>query len=55
VTAKKLGADLDAMLALPAMALSMGDGGSVVDPMATTLAVAEATLRKFGIYVLNAW
>ena len=37
-------ADLDAMLALPAMALSMGDGGAVVDPMAQTLAVLEKGL-----------
>ncbi len=37
-------ADLDAMLALPAMALSMGDGGQVVDPMAQTLAVLEKGL-----------
>lgn len=37
-------ADLDAMLALPAMALSMGDGGVVIDPMAQTLAVLEKGL-----------
>ena len=37
-------ADLDAMLALPAMALSMGDGGAVNDPMAQTLAVLEKGL-----------
>lgn len=37
-------ADLDAMLALPAMALSMGEGGVVVDPMAATLAVLEKGL-----------
>ena len=36
--------DLEAMLALPAMALSMGDGGAVVDPMAQTLAVLEKGL-----------
>ena len=36
--------DLDAMLALPAMALSMGDGGAVNDPMAQTLAVLEKGL-----------
>lgn len=36
--------DLDAMLALPSMALSMGDGGTVVDPMAQTLAVLEKGL-----------
>lgn len=40
----KVKADLDAMLALPAMALSMGEGGSVVDPMAQTLAVLEKGL-----------
>lgn len=34
-------ADLDAMLALPSMALSMGDGGVVVDPMEPILAVLE--------------
>lgn len=39
-------ADLDAMLALPAMALSMGDGGAVVDPMAQTLAVLEKGLAN---------
>lgn len=37
-------ADLDAMLALPSMALSMGDGGTVVDPMAQTLMVLEKGL-----------
>lgn len=37
-------ADLDAMLALPAMALSMGDGGVIIDPMAATLAVLEKGL-----------
>ncbi len=37
-------ADLDAMLASPSCALSMGDGGSVVDPMAQTLAVLEKGL-----------
>ena len=36
--------DLDAMLALPAMALSMGEGGAVLDPMAQTLAVLEKGL-----------
>ena len=36
--------DLDAMLALPGMALSMGEGGSVVDPMSQTLAVLEKGL-----------
>ncbi len=37
-------ADLDAMLAMPTMALSMGDGGTVTDPMAQTLAVLEKGL-----------
>lgn len=37
-------ADLDAMLAIPAMALSMGEGGIVVDPMAQTLAILEKGL-----------
>ncbi len=37
-------ADLDAMVALPAMALSMGDGGVVVDPMAGTLSMLEKGL-----------
>ena len=37
-------ADLDAMIALPAMALSMGEGGVVVDPMAQTLSVLEKGL-----------
>ena len=37
-------ADLDAMLSMPGMALSMGDGGAVVDPMAQTLAVLEKGL-----------
>lgn len=37
-------ADIDAMLALPSMALSMGDGGNVTDPMAQTLAVLEKGL-----------
>jgi hypothetical protein len=37
-------ADLDSMLAMPSMALSMGDGGAVVDPMAQTLAVLEKGL-----------
>jgi hypothetical protein len=40
----KVKADLEAMVALPAMALSMGDGGAVVDPMASTLAVLEKGL-----------
>jgi hypothetical protein len=37
-------ADLDAMLAMPSMALSMGEGGVVVDPMAQTLSVLEKGL-----------
>ena len=40
----KVKADLDAMLALPSMALSMGDGGAVNDPLAQTLAVLEKGL-----------
>lgn len=40
----KVKVDLDAMIALPAMALSMGEGGVVVDPMAQTLAVLEKGL-----------
>lgn len=40
----RIKADLDAMVALPAMALSMGEGGEVVDPMAQTLAVLEKGL-----------
>ncbi len=40
----KVKADLDAMLAMPSMALSMGDGGVVVDPMAQTLGVLEKGL-----------
>lgn len=38
-------AELDAMMALPEMALSIGDDGQVVDPMAKTLAVLEKGLR----------
>lgn len=37
-------ADLDALLATPGMALSMGDGGAVIDPMASTLAILEKGL-----------
>ena len=37
-------ADLEAMKALPSMALSMGDNGEVVDPMASTLALLEKGL-----------
>lgn len=40
----KIKTDLDAMVALPGMALSMGDGGIVLDPMAQTLAVLEKGL-----------
>jgi hypothetical protein len=36
--------DLDAMLALPTMALSMGDGGVIIDPLESTLAVLEKGL-----------
>lgn len=45
----KVKADLDAMIALPAMALSMGDGGVVVDPMAQTLTVLEKGLSDIPI------
>lgn len=37
-------ADLDGLLALPAMALSMGEGGVITDPLAPTLAVLEKGL-----------
>jgi hypothetical protein len=37
--------DLDAMLALPTMALSMGEGGDINDPMAQTLVVLEKGLK----------
>lgn len=37
-------ADLDAMLVAPSMALSMGDGGAIIDPMASTLAMLEKGL-----------
>lgn len=40
----KVKTDLEAMVALPSMALSMGDGGAVTDPMAQTLAVLEKGL-----------
>lgn len=40
----KVKVDLEAMLALPSMALSMGDGGIVLDPMAQTLSVLEKGL-----------
>lgn len=40
----KVKADLDAMMALPTMALSMGDGGAVNDPMAQTLSILEKGL-----------
>ncbi len=40
----RIKADLDTFVALPSMALSMGDGGTVVDPMAQTLAVLEKGL-----------
>lgn len=36
--------DLDTMLAMPSMALSMGDGGSVIDPMEQTLSILEKSL-----------
>ena len=37
----KIKPELDAMLALPSMALSLGDDGAVIDPMAPTLAMLE--------------
>lgn len=40
----KVKTDLEAMLAMPAMALSMGDGGNVVDPMEQTLTILERGL-----------
>lgn len=40
----KVKTDLEAMLALPAMALSMGDGGVVIDPMEQTLVILERGL-----------
>lgn len=40
----KVKGDLEAMLALPGMALSMGEGGTVVDPMSQTLTVLEKGL-----------
>jgi hypothetical protein len=39
-------ADLDAMVKLPGMALSMGEGGAVVDPMAQTLAVLDKAVAN---------
>ena len=40
----KLKADLEAMVGNPSMALSMGDGGAVNDPMQTTLMMLEKGL-----------
>lgn len=40
----KIKEDLVAMRAMPAMALSMGDGGVVIDPMSATLAMLEKSL-----------
>ncbi len=40
----KVKTDLEAMLALPAMALSLGDGGEVIDPLGPTLMVLEKGL-----------
>ncbi len=37
----KVKADLEAMVAMPSMALSMGDDGNVVDPMEQTLKILE--------------
>lgn len=42
--APSLKADLDAMLSNEGMALSMGDGGTVIDPMAKTLEMLEKGL-----------
>lgn len=36
--------ELDAMLAMPSMALSLGDGGEVLDPMGPTLSLLEKGL-----------
>lgn len=40
----KIKADLEAMASLPSMALSLGDEGVVVDPMAQTIAMLEKQL-----------
>ena len=40
----KVKVDLESMLALPTMALAMGEGGEVIDPMAHTLSVLEKGL-----------
>lgn len=40
----KVKTDLEEMLKKPEMALSMGEGGAVVDPMAQTLAILEKGL-----------
>jgi hypothetical protein len=39
-------ADLEAMLALPSMALSLGEGGVVIDPMAQTLSLLEKSVDR---------
>lgn len=46
-------ADLDTMLALPSMALSLGDGGVVVDPMASTISVLEKGLADIPQMLLS--
>lgn len=46
-------ADLDALKALPAMALSMGDNGEVVDPMAQTLSVLEKGLQDMPLLLMT--
>ena len=40
----KIKTDLETMLTAPSMALSMGDGGTVVDPMSNTLTMLEKSL-----------
>lgn len=46
-------ADLDAMLAQPNMALSMDEKGTIVDPMAQTLAVLEKGLSDLPFLLTN--
>lgn len=38
--------DIEAMLAMPGMALSMGDGGAVIDPMEQTLRILEKGMKN---------
>lgn len=49
----KVKADLDVMLALPSMALSLGDGGVVVDPLASTLSILEKGLADIPQMLLS--